>query len=402
MIATVRRGTLCELSRQAAMGCPALSDITKVQAGIHMDFSQKKGTMTLTGSNSEFTVQVLAPADVEDAGSIVINRELLPEIAKRLPEEEVFLESKNNGHLLHIKSGHCEYELNVLPGNTYVMPDMPFPSSTVSMSKLPELIRTVDFAAASSTEQRERPILKAINLWATENGLMATASNGIQYVQAAGDRTCVGEAVLSIPATTLRMLAKLSKDGSVYDVGSTGKNIVFWDGSLLFSARLIDGDVIEPTKIFTPFKALFTAVADAAELRGALEMATALADKHSKVEITLNEHGIHFYCGTEVPNVPNTKEGKATATGCWGQSAGDVRALVNLVPEKPFYFAANYLSQALEQMTGEVSLDFSAQGHLVLFNKANKVRCFQSAVRASDKAETLKRQSAPKKAKTAA
>ena len=44
-----------------------------------------------------------------------------------------------------------------------------------------------------------------------------------------------------LPARSLKVLASLSLDSDVYEMGLTGNSVVFWNGSMLFSARLMKG-----------------------------------------------------------------------------------------------------------------------------------------------------------------
>lgn len=401
MIATVQRDTLCLLAKQAAMACPAYSDTTRVQSGIHLSFSAQKGTMVLTGSNHEVMVQTAAGALVEEDGSFVMNHDLLPQIAALLPEKEVSLETRRDNRELVIKSGKTVYEILVLPGETYPMPVLPFPGATVKVRGIAQLIRAVSFAVATDTKARSP--MNGINLLLNDKGLSATACNGTQYAQVIGDSSCKGAASFAMPLTAMGMLEKLSNDKSVYDMGVTDNTLVFWDGSLLFSTRLLSGEAVSPNMIFDVFQKRYTAVSDAEALQKGLAAASVLVDKHTNVELTLREHSIYFACATGQPEPPKASNSEV-AFHSWGQSAGDAPALMDTnLPDKPFYLGANYLAEMLKRTEGEVTLEFDLNGHMMLTCPKTRIRCFQTAMKAPQKVVAQKPQgekktgAAPKK-----
>ena len=65
-----------------------------------------------------------------------------------------------------------------------------------------------------------------------------------------GDKQCKGQIELLLPARSLKVLASLSNDSDVYEMGVTGKSLVFWSGTLLFSARLVEGKFPNTSGIF--------------------------------------------------------------------------------------------------------------------------------------------------------
>ena len=54
------------------------------------------------------------------------------------------------------------------------------------------------------------------------------------------------------------MLAAVSSDKDVYEMGLTGKSIVFWIGTLLFSARLMEGKSPNTGALLTNFQGKYS------------------------------------------------------------------------------------------------------------------------------------------------
>ena len=73
------------------------------------------------------------PAAVEESGSAVIPADLLPDILKRLPGDQVSFSTVGPG-IIHIGSGYAEYRLNILDAAKYPLPEVPFLEDTIPVS----------------------------------------------------------------------------------------------------------------------------------------------------------------------------------------------------------------------------------------------------------------------------
>lgn len=69
-------------------------------------------------------------------------------------------------------------------------------------------------------------------------------------MEADGDKQCKGQIELLLPARSLKVLASLSNDSDVYEMGVTGKSLVFWSGTLLFSALAGGREIPEYQRYF--------------------------------------------------------------------------------------------------------------------------------------------------------
>lgn len=103
--------------------------------------------ITLTATNYEVAIRTSMAASVEESGSCVVSASLFPEVIAKLPEEDVDLETGESSRLT-IRSGNSCFHLDVLPGDRYPMPELPFPDDTLPVSGLCSLARNTVFAAA--------------------------------------------------------------------------------------------------------------------------------------------------------------------------------------------------------------------------------------------------------------
>ena len=160
MLAHVKRQEMLTLAYQAAKAVPraagAQADAIK---GIHMEADSRRSMLTLTATNYEVAIRTSMAASVEESGSCVVSASLFPEVIAKLPEEDVDLATGESNRLT-IRSGNSCFHLDVLPGDRYPMPELPFPDDTLPVSGLCSLARNTVFAAAEDSSQS--PPLKCI------------------------------------------------------------------------------------------------------------------------------------------------------------------------------------------------------------------------------------------------
>jgi len=151
MLAHVKRQEMLTLAYQAAKAVPrtagAQADAIK---GIHMEADSRRSMITLTA------IRTSMAASVEESGSCVVSASLFPEVIAKLPEEDVDLETGESSRLT-IRSGNSCFHLDVLPGDRYPMPELPFPDDTLPVSGLCSLARNTVFAAAEVHPASHRP-----------------------------------------------------------------------------------------------------------------------------------------------------------------------------------------------------------------------------------------------------
>lgn len=284
-------------------------------------------------------------AVVEESGSVVVRAKLLPAIMAQLPEDDVDLEIRDGGQL-SIRSGATGYCLDVLSGDKYPMPELPFPDDTVPVSGLWSLVRQTAFAAA---EGDKAPLMSCIKLALGPDGLKGISTNGYCIMEARGDKDCKGKSELLVPAHSMAVLAALSKDSDVYEMGLAGKSIVFSNGTLVFSARMMEGSYPNTGMFFDNFQAKYSVNLSAEELAAAVESAAVVESDHSRIELSFGEHEIRVSAETD--------RGRATMP---------VKALVLSAPDRPFYYNYTVLLKYLRLLTGNVTLDFDASGLLAV------------------------------------
>ena len=369
MLAHVKRQEMLTLASQAAKAVPKTAGVqADAIRGIHMEANGRRSMLTLTASNYEVAIRTSMAASVEESGNCVVSASLFPAVIAKLPEENVDLETGESGRLT-IRSGSARFHLDVLPGDRYPMPELPFPDDTLPVSGLCSLARSTIFAAAEDDSQS--PPLKCIQLHIGPEGLKASATNGFCVMEADGDRMCRGHSELLLPARSLKVLASISRDSDVYEMGLAGKSLVFWSGTLLFSARLVEGRFPEVGKLLAQFKGQYSVHLDAEELRLAIEAVAAVAERNARIELAFGE-----------------REVTLSAESAYGRSSAPVKALVLSAPATPFYYNYKKLLEYLCLAKGKITLEFDPSGLLAI--RSGSTRYLQSPMRPPAKTDGRK------------
>ena len=359
MLVHVKRDELLAIAAQTAKAAPKTATSEAV-LGIHVEADSRRSMLTLTATNYEIVIRASMGASVEQSGSVVISAALFPAAIASLPEQGVDLETEHPGQLT-IRSGHARFRLAALSGDKYPMPELPFPDDTLPVSGLRSLARNTLFAVAEDGVP-SLP-MKCVRLHVGPDGLKASASNGFCIMEADGDKQCKGQIELLLPARSLKVLASLSNDSDVYEMGVTGKSLVFWSGTLLFSARLVEGKFPNTRGVFEQFKCQYSVHLDAAEFIRALEVAESVSESNHRVELAFGEHEI-----------------TVSAESACGRSSAPVKALVLNAPKQPFYYNSRKLLEYLRLEKEKITLEFDKFGLLVV--RSGSTRYVQSPMRA--------------------
>ncbi|WP_257351701.1 DNA polymerase III subunit beta [Pseudalkalibacillus decolorationis] len=216
--------------------------------------------VTLTGSDSDISIERYVPAEEEDyqnveiqkAGSIVLQARFFSEIVKKLPGSKVEIEVYDR-FATRIRSGSSEFNLNGLDPQEY--PRLPEVQADNRFSVQADLLRTVirqTVFAVSTSETR--PILTGVN-WHIEDGVLncvATDSHRLASrsaaIEALSDELVFNNVV--IPGKSLNELSKILDDSSeLVDIVVTESQVLFKAKNIFFFSRLLDGNYPDTSKL---------------------------------------------------------------------------------------------------------------------------------------------------------
>src|SRR5699024_7763124 len=160
----------------------AISSRTAIPILTGMKLEATQHGITLTGSDSDISIESFIPAENEDhvnveqieEGSIVLGARYFPDIIRKLPESKVEIETDDNLKVL-IRSGNAEFNLNGQDPEEYpqILQVQTENSFELPIDLLKNLIKQTVFAVSN---METRPILTGVNLTLNDNVLNYTAT----------------------------------------------------------------------------------------------------------------------------------------------------------------------------------------------------------------------------------
>ena len=234
MNVNANRLELLHAAKQAASVAPNITPL-EVLKGILLQ-AGSDGHLNLSATNLEIAICVGLPCISESEDAVVVNARLLVGMLERLGGETVTLSRCDTALQLTVRSDTTYYQIPIMGSNCFPQIEMPFPEDTIPVTGLPKMVRRIAFAV--DKKNKEKPMLRCVNLMFTKDGLKAAGSDGCCVATAKGDEKSTGDVSMMVPASSLETLARISSDKDVFQVGTTGKNIVFTKKDLFFSARI--------------------------------------------------------------------------------------------------------------------------------------------------------------------
>ena len=390
---TMNRAELLSAAQRAAAIAPEDSPVEALR-GTLLEANAATGALTLTATNLETALEqsLSCPAAEDDA--LVVDAKLLAGMLERLPGDTVELKRRPGVPVLSLRGGQTGYDVAIWERGSFPKLEIPFPEDTVKLSGIPSMARHTMFATA---EDKDKPLMRCVNLMFTQKGLKGAGYNGRCMVTAQGDDKSTGNINLLLPANSLEKLAALCKDEDEFYVGIAGKNLVFMRQGFKLSARLMEGDYMDTDRLMGNVRNQFTVLTDVADLRRTLKT-VASVDPKGRVKLAFDRGRITFSC-----------QGKlGSASECL-----DTAPLTG-VPRGEYWYQIPDLMACLRSLSGTATLGIAQAGMLDLSTEhayymqtamrepAAAPAPVQEAPKAAPKKAPKKKAAKPKTAKKAA
>jgi len=248
--------------------------------------------ITLCANDMEMSI-VTTPisADITSSGSVALNAKLFSDIIKKMPGD--YVELKTDEKLMTIcKSGQAKLEISGLPADEF--PTIPTEEMndvsenyTAKATTLRDMIRQTIFSVSLDPS---KVVLTGELLEITENTLRIVAVDmfRISYrsLQLEGTTSDISAVV---PAKALNELSRVISGDTDEEINFsfTSKRVIFTSSRFTLSARLLEGDFIRYSQIFSKdFTTMM--VINRQQLLGSLERSVLVAMENRQISITLD------------------------------------------------------------------------------------------------------------------
>lgn len=277
----------------------AISSRTAIPILTGMKIEAKQHGITLTGSDSDISIQSFIPIEedgivhVEDIeeGSIVLHARYFPEIIKKLPEKTVEVIADENLKVT-VRSGKAEFNLNGLDAEEY--PQLPLLQTDESFELPTDLLKNLIKQTVFAVSTLEtRPILTGVKLSFSTDTLTFTATDSHRLAsrEIPIKQTELDFPSIVVPGKSLTELHKILSDTEdPVEISVTNTQILFRTNHVYFLSRLLDGKYPETSRLI-PEESKTVIHAKTRELLNTIDRASLLAkeDRNNVVRLATKE-----------------------------------------------------------------------------------------------------------------
>lgn len=279
-------------------------------------------SITLTGSNSDITIESVMSASNEDyelkidePGSIVLPARFFSEIVKKLPDKHVTIEI-TSGFQADITSGSAKFQINGQDAKNF--PHLPEVESnnTVVLANdmLKEVIRQTVIAVS---KQESRPILAGIHVTLHDGLLTAVATDSHRLAQRKVQLDGVGDVNYDviIPGKSLDELSGMISDvDDDVKMQVTDNQVLFIFGNTHFYSRLLEGNYPETSQLI-PDTSDTTVEVDAGTFLSSIDRASLLSheSRNDVVKLTIKPGEKLVRISGDSPDIGMVEEDVATS-----------------------------------------------------------------------------------------
>ena len=342
---TINRAELLSAVQKAAAVASEDAPLEPLK-GVLLEADAAAGTLTFTATNIETSLEQKLVCTVGEDDALVMNAKLLAGMLGLMSGETAQLRRRPGTRVLTLRSGETIYSWGIGERGEFPKIELPFPEDTVKLSGIPSMARQTMFA---TSEDKDKPLMRCVNLMFTREGLKGVGYNGRCLVAAKGDDKSAGNISLLLPANSLEKLAGLCSDADEFNVGVAGKFLVFQRPGLTFGAMLMEGDYMDTDRLMNNIRNQFTLLTDVADLRRTLKTVAAV-DPKGRVKLAFDGGRITFFCKGELGEASQELE-TAPLTG---------------TPQGGYWYLISDLMACLRSLSGTATLGIAQAGMLDL------------------------------------
>lgn len=265
---------------------------TPILSGIYM--TAKEGQLELQTTNYELGFILTIPAEIHNTGTAVLPGKYLTEFARKLPAEEVSIDTDSSNGLAVIQSGAARFTLRTMEISDFpVLHRMDGTLHfTIKDRTLARLVKKSAFACLREEQRDRRPIFTGCQLEVEGKEVTFAATNvhrlAVKSEQLEED---AGQIRVIIPAKFLEEVTRTVSSEVPADIHVTCSynQVSMSSGSIYMTARLIEGTFPDYRRVIPREENIRTKVTlDAASFASAVDRASLIArtDQYNIVKLS--------------------------------------------------------------------------------------------------------------------
>ena len=265
---------------------------TPILSGIYM--TAKEGQLELQTTNYELGFILTIPAEIHNTGTAVLPGKYLTEFARKLPAEEVSIDTDSADGLAVIQAGAARFTLRTMEISDFpVLHRMDGTLHfTIKDRTLARLVKKSAFACLREEQRDRRPIFTGCQLEVEGKDVTFAATNvhrlAVKSEQLEED---AGQIRVIIPAKFLEEVTRTISSEVPADIHVTCSynQVSMSSGSIYMTARLIEGTFPDYRRVIPREENIRTKVTlDAASFASAVDRASLIArtDQYNIVKLS--------------------------------------------------------------------------------------------------------------------
>lgn len=268
--------------------------------------AKSDGTLTLSASDLEISIQKKINAEVEEEGSAVVVSKLFSDIIRKLPNESILVEDIEESNIL-IKTNSSEF--NVVSLSVEEFPKIGDREEikdrlTFSCEVFKNMVRKTSFAASID---ESKGVLVGILTEINNDSISMAALDGFRLALSKEKASNENESRFIISAKIMNEISKIISDENDIDdieILLSDKKALFNVGNTEISLRLMEGDFIKYRDII-PSESNTKIIIGRAILQESIERASLLAKegKNNLIKMTIKNNLLTITSRSEEGNV---------------------------------------------------------------------------------------------------
>lgn len=291
-----------DLSKHITIAQRGISSRSTLQILDGILVEAKDDAIKLTATDLEISIETFVEAKVEEKGKIVLNSRIFGDIVKKLPDDTIFFNVKDNH--VNIKCQNAEFNIIGNSGDDY--PDLPLviEENQFSISKdlFKAAIRQTVFA---TTQDETRPSLTGVLLEISGGIINFVSLDGYRLALRKVSTTSDIESKIIIPGRALNELNKILEDKDEELVVSMSHGqAIFNLGETIMFTKLLEGQFFNYKDIMRN-EHKTKIVINRRSLQSGLERASLLAkeEKANLVKLSISDGEVIIKSNSEMGDV---------------------------------------------------------------------------------------------------